>query len=131
MKTKNNLFSIYFFCSDYVYCNFDEKRFFTECEQQKCSQKDCIDQYFSPYLISKNQILINKESPKPLNSNEIIGLELVASDKPVIIYKHQSQQKFVEFICYIASISTLWFEFSVFSIYYYSKLIGHQIMKIF
>jgi hypothetical protein len=124
------LVSLTFFCSDYAYCNSDEKRFFTECEQQKCSKKDCINQYFAPYLISKNQILINKKSSKPLNPNETIGLELVASDKPVIIYKHQSQQKLVEFICYIASISTLWFEFSIFSIYSYSKLIGHLIMKI-
>ena len=77
-----------------------------------CPKYDCFKQQFVQKVISK---VIEKE-------NQSI-LSLAFSTVPQISHYHKPKLETIEFLCYLASIVSLWFGFSMISTYDWLKII--------
>jgi hypothetical protein len=77
---------------------------------QKCQQLDCVKNYYKPVLISR-EIYDKKD----------IRIDITCPSDPETTYGHKPRIETIEFLCYIASILSLWFDFSFFSLYFLIK----------
>ena len=79
---------------------------------QMCPKNDCFKQHYTEKLISR----LN------LNSNHSI-LKLAFSTDPQIAHHHKPKLETIEFLCYFASILSLWFGVSMISTFDWLKIV--------
>jgi len=80
---------------------------------RNCSHMDCIKTYYKPVFLT-NDASEEKE----------IRIDWVIPFEPETIFWHKPRIELIEFLCYIAAILSLWFGFSILSIYFWlNKLI--------
>ncbi len=79
-----------------------------------CSNMDCVKHYYKPVLISGE-----------LTDRKEVIIDLTILTEPETTFWHKPKIETIEFLCYIASILSIWFGFSILSIYFWIKrLIG-------
>jgi hypothetical protein len=102
------------------FCDKIPEEMIEKCEKQNCRHEDCFNRYFSLSRIT------GMDYPRDLATE----FSIVFSGEPDIVFINQSQQKFIEFLCYIAGIISMWFGFSVLSFYDSIKQTMIYIIKI-
>jgi hypothetical protein len=79
-----------------------------------CSNMDCVKHYYKPVLISGE-----------LTDRKEVRIDLIILTEPETTFWHKPRIETIEFVCYIASILSIWFGFLILSIYFWTKrLIG-------
>ncbi len=80
----------------------------TECSKI-CPNKDCFKTYFKASIKSSSGIEEGSEN----------YITITPSSEPYVEYENNPKLETIEFLCYIASIISLWFGFSFLSIYWW------------
>ena len=94
----------------------------SEVCHEKCDYDECLTEIYSIKINSISEIEnYNLQAIKGYNINSLTLFEFVASNEPDTHYVHSPQQLFVEYICYIAGVISLWTGFSILSIYSFAK----------
>ena len=75
-----------------------------------CSNYDCFKEYIVPKIVS-------------LYKHDHCEISITVPTKPLTTYRHKPRIESIEFVCYIASALSLWFGFSVFSLYDWSRML--------
>jgi hypothetical protein len=106
------------FFTDISFCDEIPEEVIEKCEKQNCRHEDCFNRFFSLSRITD------------MNYSRKLATEfsIVFSGEPDIIFINQSQQKFIEFLCYIAGIISMWFGVSVLFFYDFLKQIMNYII---
>ena len=94
-----------------------KKNINSEFCDQKCHYDECLIKINS---ISKIEDY-NLKSIRGYNINSLTLFEFVAANEPDTHYIHSPHQLFVEYICYVAGVISLWTGFSILSIYSFAK----------
>ena len=82
---------------------------------QMCPHNDCFKQYIVPKIISQGAW-----------NGSYSNLELAFPNAPMTMYYQRPAIEYIEFLCYLASIFSLWFGFSLLSIYDWILVIYSQ-----
>ncbi len=75
-----------------------------------CSNMDCVKHHYKPVLISGE-----------LTDRKEVIIDLTILTEPETTFWHKPKIETIEFLCYIASILSIWFGFSILSIYFWIK----------
>ena len=80
--------------------------------RRMCSNVDCVKHYYKPIMISSKD-----------EAHEWIDIDVMIPSEPITDYYNIPQIPTIEFLCYIASVLSLWFGFSILSLCYWLKVL--------
>ena len=75
---------------------------------KECPHNDCFEQYMEARIIQSSDVRYDK-------------LRLMIPFEPRTTFRHKPCIQVIEFLCYLASTLSLWFGFSVISVYFWIK----------
>ena len=89
-----------------------------EC-RRKCPNADCVKHYYKPKIISSRE-----------HDHHFVDIDIMIPSEPITSFFHRPQIQIIEFLCYIASILSLWFGFSILSVCFWLKILFFKIKSI-
>lgn len=110
-----------------------EVRFASSVEEEKCVDKldlrqecrrmcpnvDCLKYYYKPVMISAKE-----------DTHDWVDIDVMIPSEPDTDYYNTPRIPTIEFLCYIASVLSLWFGFSILSLCYWLKVLVARIKSI-
>ena len=81
----------------------------------KCSKLNCVSEYYEFRVVRTWEEASNWLGQKSV-------MEVILPPTPEVDYIHNPKLETVEFVCYVASVLSIWFGFSIFTLYSQAKV---------
>jgi hypothetical protein len=103
-------------------CQLDTIKEINKICNEKCSKSDCVSEYYTFRLVrfSESGSMWMKDK---------CYVDIIVPPTPGVDYTHNPKFETVEFVCYVASVISMWFGFAIFPLYGYLEAIFEKYSK--